>query len=64
MAEVKLGVNKDKLTIEEGADTFIGKLITGAKGKITIKTPFGSREVSLAKAAEKRDPVEKPAKKK
>lgn len=48
---VKLSVKKDKLTIEEGENSFVGKLIAGTKGKIRIKTPFEKREIKTVKKA-------------
>lgn len=46
---IKLKLNKNKVTIEEGEDSFVGKLFTGCKGKIRINTPFGKRVVKLEK---------------
>ena len=49
MDKIKLHIDKDEVTIEEGEDSFLGKLIEGAKGKITIKTPLGKREIHKVK---------------
>jgi len=49
MAEVKLKVKKDELTIEEGEDSLVGKLIAGCKGNITIRTPLGERKIKKVK---------------
>lgn len=46
---LKLKVVKDELTIEEGDDSLLGKLLAGTKGKIKIKTPFGEREIKKVK---------------
>ncbi len=46
---VKLKFKKNEVIITEGADSTMGKLIAGCKGKIKINTPFGKREVKLVK---------------
>ncbi len=46
---VKLNIKDKEVKVEEGGDSFIGKLMTGCKGKIKINTPFGKREVKLVK---------------
>jgi len=49
MDKLKLKVDKDELIIEEGEDSFLGKLIEGARGRIKIRTPFGEREIRKVK---------------
>jgi len=49
MDKVRLKVEKDEVTIEEGENSFLGKLLEGAKGKVKIKTPFGVREIHKVK---------------
>ena len=44
--KVRLKVDKDEVTITEGEDTLIGKLIK-SKGVMKINTPFGKREVKV-----------------
>ena len=44
--KVRLKVEKDEVTILEGEDTLIGKLIK-SKGGLKISTPFGKREVKV-----------------
>jgi len=51
MDKLKLKVDKDEVTIEEGEDSFLGKLIAGTRGKIKVKTPFGEREIKKVKKA-------------
>ena len=46
---MKLKVDKDEITIEEGEDSFMGKMIAGAQKRIVIKTPFGEREIHKVK---------------
>ncbi len=46
---VKLKFKKNEVKIEEGGNSFVGKLMAGCKGKIKINTPFGKREVKLVK---------------
>ena len=46
--KVTLKIDKDEVTIVEGEDTLIGKLIK-SKGGIKISTPFGKREVKVRK---------------
>ncbi len=46
---VKLNIKGNEVKVEEGGDSFIGKLMVGCKGKIRINTPFGKREVKLVK---------------
>ena len=46
---VKLKFKKNEVIITEGADSTMGKLMAGCKGKININTPFGKREVKLVK---------------
>ena len=41
-------VLKDEITIS-GDDSFVGKLIAGAKGNVKIKTPFGERTINKIK---------------
>ena len=47
--KLKLKVDKDEVTIEEGEDSLLGKLLAGAKGKVKINTPFGKREIHKVK---------------
>jgi len=46
MDKVRLKVEKDEVTITEGKDTLIGKILQ-AKGMLKIDTPFGKREVKV-----------------
>ena len=45
---MKLTIKKNEATIE-GDDSLVSKLVAGCKGKITIKTPFGEREIKNVK---------------
>lgn len=45
---MKVNINKDTATVEDDG-SFVSKLITGCKGKLTIKTPFGIREINKVK---------------
>ncbi len=47
--KTKLKLQGNEVKIEEGEDSFVGKLIAGCEGKIKINTPFGKREVKLVK---------------
>ncbi len=47
--KIKLNIKGKEVKVEEGGDSFIGKLMIGCKGKIKINTPFGKREVKLVK---------------
>ncbi len=47
--KIKLNIKDDEVKVEEGDDSFVGKLMEGCKGKIKINTPFGKREVKLVK---------------
>lgn len=47
MPEVTLKVSKGKATIEQGGDTFIGKLLASHKGKIKVNTPYGQTEIEI-----------------
>ena len=47
--KLRLKVSKDEVTIEEGENTFLGKLMEGCKKHITISTPFGKREIHKVK---------------
>ena len=47
--KLRLKVSQDEVTIEEGENTFLGKLMEGTKGKLTIRTPFGKREIHKVK---------------
>lgn len=51
MDKLKLKVIEDEVTIEEGEDSLLGKLIAGCQGKVKIKTPFGEREIHRVKNA-------------
>jgi len=44
---VKLNVIKGKATIEEGGDSFLGKLLANHKGKIKYKTPLAKGEFEI-----------------
>ncbi len=59
---VKLKFKKNEVKIEEGEDSFVGKLMAGCKGKIKINTPFGKREVKVVKKF-KSEPKKKKEKK-
>ncbi len=56
----KLNIKGNEVKVEEGGDSFVGKLMAGCKGKIRINTPFGKREVKVVK---KFKPVPKKKKK-
>ncbi len=43
--KVKLKIKKKTATIVEGGDNFLGKILLKA-GKITLKTPFGTRKIT------------------
>ncbi len=47
--KIKLNIKGNEVKVEEGGDSFIGKLMAGCRGKIKIDTPFGKREVKLVK---------------
>ncbi len=47
--KVRLKVDKDELTIEEGDTTFLGKMFKGAKGKINLGRRSGNREIHKIK---------------
>lgn len=49
MDKVRLRLNKDELTIVEGDESFIGKLIAGTQGKVKIKNPLMRREIHKVK---------------
>jgi len=42
-----LTISKSEATVDE--DSFLGKLIAGTQGKVTIKTPYGRREIKTVK---------------
>ncbi|KKM81960.1 hypothetical protein LCGC14_1324540 [marine sediment metagenome] len=46
---LKLKFKEDTVTILEGEDTTEGKMLTGVKGSIRLKTPFGDREINRVK---------------
>jgi len=46
--KLKLNIQGNEAVIE-GEDSVVAKFIAGTKGKITIKTPFGTREVKIVK---------------
>ena len=54
MDKVRLKVDKDEVTITEGEDTLIGKLIK-SKGSMKISTPFGKREVKVKKQSNRKE---------
>jgi len=43
--KVKLKIKKKTATVLEGGDNFLGKILLKA-GKITLKTPFGTRKIT------------------
>ena len=45
---MKLTIKKDEATIKDDG-SLVSKLIAGCKGKVTIKTPFGVREIKKVK---------------
>ena len=49
MDKLKLKIEKDEVTIEEGEDSFLGKLIEGTQGTIRLNTPRGMREIHKVK---------------
>ncbi len=57
--KTKLNIKGNEVKVEEGDDSFIGKLMAGCKGKIKINTPFGKREVKLVKRFKKEKVKEK-----
>ena len=50
---IKLKLKKNEVKIEEGEDSFVGKMMAGCKGNININTPFGKRKVKLVKKFKK-----------
>lgn len=50
--KVKLNINKKTATIEEGEDNFLGKMIKKV-GKLTIKTPSGTRVITRVRTKKK-----------
>lgn len=46
---VKLNISKSIGTVEADESSFLSKLIAGCKGKVTINTPFGKREIQKIK---------------
>jgi len=50
--KVKLKIKKKTATVLEGGDNFLGKMLLKA-GKITLKTPFGTRKITRVKIAHK-----------
>lgn len=45
--EIKLRVEKNKAILEGDGNSILEKIISGTKGKIKIKTPFGDRDVKI-----------------
>ncbi len=52
---MKIKIDKNETTVEDDG-SFVSKLIAGCRGKVTVKTPFGSREITNIKKV-KRDKV-------
>ena len=50
-AKTKVKISKDELTIEEGEDTLVGKLIAGTKGDVIFKSPFGRKTIKNVRKA-------------
>ena len=50
-AKTKVKISKDELTIEEGEDTLVGKLIAGTKGDVIFKSPFGRKVIKKVRKA-------------
>jgi len=50
--KVKIKISKKTATIQEGEDSFLGKLIKKA-GKLTLKTPFGVRKITRIRGKKK-----------
>ena len=46
--KVKIKLDKGKATMEEGADSALGKILAANKGNLTIKTPYGRRKVKVS----------------
>ena len=54
----KLRLIGNELTIDEGKDSFAGKLLAGCKGRIIVKSSrFGTREVKLVDRIKESAPV-------
>ena len=49
MSKTTIKVEKDTITVKGDKDDLLSKLIAGCKGKVTIKTPFGTREIKHIK---------------
>lgn len=50
MSQLKLRIEKNTAVIEDGEDSVAGRFIAKA-GKLTIKTPFGRREINTIETA-------------
>lgn len=46
---IKLKIQGKNMAIKEDDGSMAGKLLSAVKGKIFLKTPFGTREVELVK---------------
>ena len=53
--KIKLNIQGNEAVIE-GEDSVVAKFIAGTKGKVTIKTPFGTREVKIVKEHKVKEP--------
>ena len=49
MPKTTIKVERDTITVKGDNNDLVSKLIAGCKGKVTIKTPFGIREIKHIK---------------
>ena len=49
MPKTSIKVEKDTITVKGDSNDLVSKLISGCKGKVIIKTPFGIREIKKIK---------------
>ena len=61
MDKVRIKIDKDEATIEEGEDSFMGKLIAGCTGEFRINTPRGQRKIKKVKNS-KGEEIKRPKK--
>jgi len=45
--EIKLRIKVDKGVLEGDGNSILEKIITGVKGRVKLKTPFGDRDVKI-----------------
>ena len=61
--KVNLNIKGGEVVLS-GEESAVSKLIAGTKGKITLNTPFGKRELKMVKELTKDKPAKKKASKK